>query len=94
MTKLIKVCVGNNQRMDSCNVQALKLWTRIRKHRYLCLDVGIKKKGQGLRKSFEVMNEMFIFLVFVFKSSIRVVALSSLYSKLRLSPVAPYYSDH
>ena len=58
----------------------------------MCLDVGITKtNGRSLRKSFEVMNEMFIFNnFFAFKLSIRVVALSSLYSKLRFSPVAPY----
>ena len=33
-------------------------------------------------------------IVFVFKLSICVVALSSLYSKLRFSPVVPYHSDH
>ena len=33
-------------------------------------------------------------IVFVFKLSICVVALSSLYSKLRFSPVAPYQPDH
>ena len=43
------------------NVQALKLWTRIRKHWYLCLDVlGItKQKDKVCKKSFEAMNEMF-----------------------------------
>ena len=85
MTKLMKVCVGNNHRIDSWNVQALKLWTRIRKHWYLCSDVGITKKKQTLRN---------YSIVFVFKSSIRVVALSSLYSKFRFSPVPPDYSDH
>ena len=50
MTKLMKVCIGNNQRID---------------FRYLCLDVGItKKKGRILRKSFEAMNELFIFISF------------------------------
>ena len=71
------------------------LWTRIRKHWYLCLGVGITKtNGESLRKSFKVMNEMFISIVFVFELSICVVALSSLYAKLRFSPVAPYHSDH
>ena len=62
----------------------------------LGIDAGIAKtNGQSLRKSFEVMSEMFFFpIVFVFKLSICFVALSSLYSKLRFSLVAPYHSDH
>ena len=62
----------------------------------LGIDAGIAKtNGQSLRKSFEVMSEMFFFsIVFVFKLSICFVALSSLYSKLRFSLVAPYRSDH
>ena len=45
---------------------------------------------------FEVMNEMFISIVYVFKLSICIVALSSLHFKLWFSPVAlvPYHSDH
>ena len=85
MTKLMKVCIGNNQRIDSWNVQALKLWTRIRKHWYLCLDVGITKTI--LWKSFEVMNEIFIFNSFCIK-------IKCLCCCLRFSPVAPYHSDH
>ena len=56
----------------------------------LGIDAGIAKtNGQSLRKSFEVMSEMFFFsIVFVFKLSICFVALSSLYSKLRFSLVA------
>ena len=48
-----------------------------------------KTNGQSLWKSFEVMNEMFISIVFVCKLSLSIciVALSSLYSKLRFSPV-------
>ena len=52
-----------------------------------------KTNGQSLWKSFEVMNEMFISIVFVCKLSLSIciAALSSLYSKLRFSPVPPYH---
>ena len=53
----------------------------------MCLDVGITKtNGQSLRKSFEVLNEMFIFNSFCIyiKYGIRIVALSFWYSKFSL----------
>ena len=87
-TKLIKVCIGNNQRIDSWKWQALKLWTRIRKHWYLCLDVGLQKQtekvcGNHLRQWMKCLFS----ITFVFKWNICVVVLSSLCWKLRFSPI-------
>ena len=53
-----------------------------------------KNKQTMSAELFEVMNEMFIFIVFLFNLSICVVGLSSLYSNLWFSPVASYHSNH
>ena len=57
------------------NVQALKPWTRIKKT--LILVLRCRHYKTSLRKSFEVMNEVFTFNRFRVYISICIVALSS-----------------
>ena len=98
MTKLMKVCIGNNQRIDSWKCASTETLDKNKKTLILLFRCWHYKNK--LTKSAEivwVMIDMFIFNSFfllLFKLSICVVAVSSLYLKLRFSPVAPYHSDH
>ena len=95
MTKMTKVWIANNQHLIILeNVQALKLWTRIRKWILVFRCWHYKNKQTN---SAEIVwgNKWNVYfeIVFVFKLSICVVAMSSLYSKLWFSPVTPHHSD-
>ena len=57
MIKLMKVCNGNIQRFLNMYWSTETL-DNYKKHWYSCV---YKTSGQSLRKSFEVINEMFIF---------------------------------
>ena len=93
MTKLMKVCIRNNQHIDSwkcTSTETLDKNKKTRKHWYLRLDVGITKQTDKVcRNRLRIWMKCLFSIVFVFKWSICVVALSSLYSKLLFSPLAP-----
>ena len=96
MTKLMKVCIGNNQRIDSWKCASTETLDKNKKTLILPFRCWHYKNKRT--KSAEIVwgNEWHVYFqyFFKFKLSICVVAVSSLYLKLRFSPVAPYYSDH
>ena len=89
MTKLMKVwevCIGNNHRIDSwtCTLgtETLDKNEKTKIIVFRCWHYK-KKNGQSLWKSFEVMNEKFIFNnLCIYIKYYCVVALSSLYLKI------------
>ena len=90
----MKVCIANNQRIGSWKCTRTETLDKNKKTLILVFRCWhYKTNGQSLWKSFEVTNEMFISIVFVFKLSLSIcnVVLSSLYSKLQFSHVATYH---
>ena len=102
MTKLMKVCIGNNQRIDSWKCASTETLDKKKKTLILLFRCWHYKNKRT--KSAEIVwgNDWHVFLsmvfffiiIYLFKLSICVIAVSSLYLKLRFSPVAPYHSDH
>ena len=102
MTKLMKVCIGNNQRIDSWKCASTETLDKTKKTLILLFRCWHYKNKRT--KSAEIVwgNDWHVFLsmvsffiiIYLFKLSICVIAVSSLYLKLRFSPVAPYHSDH
>ena len=96
MTKLMKVCIGNNQRTASWKCTSTGTLDKNKKTLILVFRCWHYKNKRT--KSAEIVWGQWMWclfsIVFVFKLSIRFVALSSLYSKLRFSLVAPNHTDH
>ena len=96
MTKLMKVCIGNSQRIEPWKCTSIETLDKNKTTPILVFRCWNHKNKRT--KSAEIVwgNEWNVYfsIIFVFKLSIRFVALSSLYSKLRFLPVALYHSHH